>query len=149
MLLALSFASCKELPDTDGLTDGSDESTSAENISDSVSSLWDTAVYTEDTTLGEGGKTIYVTVKTPEKSIVITINTDELVLGDAITKAGIAEGDEGAYGLYIKKINGISAVYETDSAYWSILVDGEAAATGADGIEITENGEYTLEYIKA
>ena len=73
-----------------------------------------------------------------------TITTTEKTVGDALIANGLIEGEDGPYGLYIKKVNGVSAVYETDGAYWSLEIGGEPAITGADSIEITENTVYSL-----
>ena len=56
-----------------------------------------TAKYTEDVTLGEGSKTITVTVKDHEgKAVVFTIKTDAKTVGDALLENELIAGDEGA-----------------------------------------------------
>ncbi|MBQ9946233.1 MAG: DUF4430 domain-containing protein [Clostridia bacterium] len=145
LIMIPAFASCKnnisESPDT------SVQNTTEESVSQEAAS--EGTLYTEDTVIGDGRTQIKVTVEAPEKTVVITVKTDEKVLGDALIKCGLVEGEEGPYGLYIKKVNGISAVYETDGAYWSLTVGGETAVTGADSIDITDGGEYGLIYTKA
>ncbi len=42
------------------------------------------------------------------------------------------EGSEGQYGLFINTVNGLTADYDKDHAYWAIYVDGEYAQNGAD-----------------
>lgn len=106
------------------------------------------ALYTEDTEIGEGAAVIYLNVVTPVSTVKFTLHTDKKILGEVLTESGIVEGEEGPYGLYIRKVNGISAVFEEDSAYWSLSVNGEAAATGADGIEIEDGMTYELTYTK-
>ncbi|MBE6717208.1 MAG: DUF4430 domain-containing protein [Ruminococcaceae bacterium] len=140
--LIFSLVSCTkaETPQNGDETTGA----SQENATSSAS-----VIFEEDTTVGEGKNAVSVSVKTPDKTVKITIMTDKTVLGDALTESGLCEGEEGPYGLYIKKVNGISAVYETDGAYWSLTVNGEAASTGADGVEITDGAEYELVYTEA
>ena len=106
-----------------------------------------TARYTEDTTLGEGAKTITVTVKDNEgKAVVFTIQTDAKTVGDALMENELIAGDEGAYGLYIKVVNGLRADYDKDHAYWAFTIDGEMAMTGVDMTDIVDGGNYELVY---
>ncbi len=110
--------------------------------------LWADAAYTEDTTLGEGEKTVTVKFTVEEKTITFTILTDREILGDALVDNSLVEGEQGAYGLYIKKVNGITADYDVNGAYWGFFIDGEYAATGVDSTEITDGVIYELIYTK-
>jgi len=110
--------------------------------------LWQNAIYTDDTAFGNGEKEVTVTVKVNENSVKFTIKTDSEFLGDALTEHKLIEGEEGAYGLYIKKVNGITADYDTDKSYWSLTKDGEYMTTGADGAEIKDGEKYEITYVK-
>ena len=102
-----------------------------------------TARYTENATLGEGSKTIMVTVKDNEgKAVVFTIKTDAKTVGAALLENKLIAGDEGAYGLYIKVVNGLRADYDKDQAYWAFTIDGEMVMTGVDQTDITDGGNY-------
>lgn len=106
-----------------------------------------TARYTEDTTLGEGSKTITVTVKDNEgKAVVFTIKTDARTVGAALMENELIAGDEGQYGLYIKVVNGLRADFDKDKAYWGFNIDGQMAMTGVDMTDITDGGNYELVY---
>lgn len=70
------------------------------------------------------------------------ISTEKTIVGDALTDEGLIEGEEGAYGLYVKKVNGIEAIYEVDGTYWSFYIDGEYAMTGVDATEIVDGSTY-------
>ena len=59
---------------------------------------------------------------------------------------GLANGEEGSYGLYFDTVDGEQAVWEVNQAYWSILIGEEYATIGADGIVLTDGGEYSLVY---
>ena len=109
-------------------------------------SLWDTAVYNEDTELGIGVKTITVSVETPEKTITFTIHTDADVLGDALSEHNLVSGENGPYGLYIKTVNGIFADYDVNKRYWSLNKDGEYLATAADLTEISDGDKFSIVY---
>ncbi len=102
------------------------------------------ALYTEDTELGEGAKTVKVTVSWDDKSVVFTLHTDAKTLGEALISHKLIEGDEGQYGLYIKKVNGITADYDVDQTYWGFYKNGETMLTGVDGTEIADGESYEL-----
>lgn len=110
--------------------------------------LWNNATYKEDTEFGVGGKTIKVEVEAKEKAVTFTINTDKDTLGDALLEYDLVSGEEGAYGLYIKEVNGIRADYDEDQSYWALNKDGETMLTGADGAEISSGEHYELIYTK-
>ncbi len=110
--------------------------------------IWENAVYTEDAEFGEGSKTVTVEVKAEENSVVFTIHTDKDTVGAALLEHELIAGEDGAYGLYIKKVNGIVADYDVDQSYWAFYIDGEYAMTGVDSTEITEGAAYQLAYTK-
>ena len=110
--------------------------------------LWEDAHYTEDTTLGEGAKTVVVTVTAGEKSVVFTIKTDEAILGDALMAHGLVEGEAGQFGLYVKKVNGITADYDVDQSYWGFYKGGDYMMTGVDMTEFADGECYELVYTK-
>ena len=60
----------------------------------------------------------------------------------------LLKGEEGAYGLYVKTVNGMTADYDKDQHYWAFYINGEYALTGVDGTDITEGTTYRLEYAK-
>lgn len=82
------------------------------------------------------------------KETVTEIETDKKSVGDALLDKGIIEGDNGQFGLYIKKVNGITADYDKDGTYWAFYVNGEYAAKGVDSTEIAEGSTYTLKIEK-
>ena len=78
-----------------------------------------------------------------------TIETNQKYLRGALEQEKLVEGEESQYGLYIHKVNGLSAVYEKDNAYWAVYEGDEMAATGIDQIELKDGGVYKLVYTKA
>ena len=66
--------------------------------------LWEEATYRRDMTFGKGETTVQLEVKVEDSSVTFTINTDKKTLGDALLEHGLIEGDESAYGLYVKKV---------------------------------------------
>lgn len=110
--------------------------------------LWDNALYTEDTELGEGKLTLAVEVAAEEKSITITLHTDEETLGEALLENGLVSGEESEFGLYIKFVNGIEADFDKDGSYWSLSKDGEYLMQGADSTPIADGEHYELTRVK-
>ena len=95
----------------------------------------------------EGGKTITVTVVHGDGSEkVFTYETNDDYLGQVIVSEGLAEGTEGAYGLEIHTVDGETAGWEENRSYWALYIGEEYAVTGADGIVLTDGGEYALVY---
>ena len=110
--------------------------------------LWENAIYLEDTELGDGAKTFALEVKAGEKTVTFTVHTDEDNVGAALLKNKIIEGEDGPYGFYIKKVNGITADFDIDQSYWAFYVGGEYATAGVDQTEIKEGTTYGLVYSK-
>ena len=110
--------------------------------------LLEGAIYTEDTELGEGSKTLKVEVKVGDSTILFTVHTDADTVGAALVEHGLLEGDEGEYGLYVKKVNGMTADYDIDGTYWAFYINGEYAMTGVDQTSIDESAAYMLERTK-
>ena len=97
------------------------------------------------TVLGEGSKTLDLTIVDKEGvSHLYQIHTDEEMVGFALIKHELIEGEEGPYGMYIKSVLGQTLDYETDGMYWSFYVDGEYALTGVDQTHITGGSSYML-----
>ena len=110
--------------------------------------LWENATYLEDTELGEGKNTVTVEVKAENQSVTFTVNTEKDTVGAALLEHKLVEGDQGDYGLYVKKVNGITADYDLDKAYWAFYVNGEYAQSGIDSTKIEKDAKYSLEYTK-
>ena len=49
-----------------------------------------------------------------------------------IAVAGPMTGDNSEYGLYVKTVNGETADYDKDGAYWAFYINGEYAMSGVD-----------------
>ncbi len=124
LLLVLSFTACSE--------------------SGNSAPSWSDAKYTEDTALGEGEKTFEFQVKCEEDSVTFTVSTDKEILGEALLENELIAGDEGAYGLYVKYVNGIYADYDVNGYYWSFTKNGETMMTGVDSEKIEAGAHYEM-----
>lgn len=112
------------------------------------SGLWENALYTENTELGSGEKTLTVAVSAEEKTVTFTVKTDKDNLGEALIDCGLIAGDEGPYGLYVKFVNGIEADYDKTQTYWGVTKNGESVMTGVDLEKITDGDKYEFTYTK-
>lgn len=110
--------------------------------------VWEDAIYRSDKEFGKGAKTVEVEVKVEEQSVTFTIHTDKEMLGDALLEHGLLEGEEGPYGLYVKKVNGMLADYDVNQYYWSLCKNGEYMMTGVDSTPIADGEHYELVYAK-
>ena len=110
-------------------------------------SLWDTAVYTENTTLGEGEKTITLQVEAQERSITFIIRTNEEILENALVAHDLISGDEGPYGMYVTHVNGIKADYDENNSFWSLEKDGEQMTTGVSETGVSDGDNFKLVYV--
>jgi len=103
----------------------------------------------KETILGEGNTEFTLSVSDYDgNETTYTIKTDKTILGDALTELNLIEGEEGAYGLYIKKVMGIRADYDLDGRYWAFYIDGSYATSGIDSTEIVNGTSYALKVQK-
>ena len=107
-----------------------------------VYSLTKTVSYT---VLGEGATSFYLTVKNVDGTVTkFQINTDATTVGEALLALELIAGSESEYGLYVTTVNGITADWDTEKAYWAFYIDGEYAQTGVDATEIIAGTTYEL-----
>uniref|UniRef100_UPI0040572CA1 DUF4430 domain-containing protein n=1 Tax=Agathobacter sp. TaxID=2021311 RepID=UPI0040572CA1 len=99
--------------------------------------------------LGEGeNKFIFTVTDADAKETAFEIHTEKTKVGEALLDLELISGEEGAYGLYVKTVNGITADYETDKTYWAFYIDGEYAMTGVDVTDIKEGTTYSFKVEK-
>ena len=75
-------------------------------------------------------------------SVMLTVAMVFAVTGCNGNTQAESAGDEGEYGLYVKTVNGITADYDKDGAYWAFYVNGEYASSGVDSTPIAEGESY-------
>ena len=99
--------------------------------------------------LGEGKTQFNFTVVDKDgKETAFEIHTDKTTVGDALLELELISGEEGAYGLYVKTVNGITADYDVDQTYWAFYVNGEYGLTGVDVTNIEAGATYTFKVEK-
>ena len=103
----------------------------------------------EITVLGEGETKFTLTVVDKEgNETLFEIHTEKETVGDALLELNLIEGEDGAYGLYVKTVNGITADYDADQTYWAFYINGEYASTGVDTTKITAGDSYSFQVEK-
>ena len=69
-------------------------------------------------------------------------------LGAVLLAEGLIAGEESQYGLTIITVDGEDAVWETDNAYWAIMVNGEYGTNGVDTTPVNDGDVFQLVYTK-
>lgn len=77
-----------------------------------------------------------------------TITTERALVGEALFDEGLIEGEEGAYGLYVKRVNGILADYDVDGTYWAFYINGAYGMTGVDTTPVEDGAIYAFKVEK-
>lgn len=112
----------------------------------------DTVLETDEngvTDLGEGDTQFTFTVVDGDgNEKVFNIKTDKKTVGEALIDLGLIEGEDGDYGLYVKKVNGILADYEKNKTYWAFYKGGEYSMTGVDKTDVEDGAEYSFKIEK-
>lgn len=81
-----------------------------------------------------------------ETSEEYTIDTTAEFLKEAIEGEVELGGSDDAYGFYLKSVNGVTADYDADGAYWAIYVNDEYGMYGLDTQPVTDGDSYALVY---
>ncbi len=97
----------------------------------------------------EGAKTVTVDVVHGDGTAkTFTYHTDEAYLGPVLVKEGLVQGTDSDYGLMIDTVDGETAVWETDNAYWALYIGDDYASTGADQTPVHDGDRFRLEYTR-
>ena len=95
--------------------------------------------------VGEGATVFQFSVVDLEgNEIKFEVHTDETTVGAALLAVNLIVGEEGPYGLYVMKVNGIEAIYEEDGSYWAFYENGEYGMTGVDQTDIDPSVAYSF-----
>ncbi len=97
----------------------------------------------------EGSKSITIEVVDKEqKSSVYDLKTDVEYLREAMEEAEGLEfsGTESEYGLMVETVNGITADYNVDGAYWAFFVNGDYCNYGIDTQPVTDGDAFKIVY---
>lgn len=97
----------------------------------------------------EGSKTITIQIVDDQQKLTsYETHTDAEYLRQAMEscKGLTFIGSEGPYGLMLQTINGVTADYDKDQAWWSIYVNDELANYGVDQQPVADGDIFRLEY---
>ena len=100
----------------------------------------------------EGSKAITIeVVDNEQKSVVYDVKTDAEYLRQAMEEAKGLEfsGTESEYGLMVETVNGITADYNLNGAYWSFYVNGGYCNYGIDTQPVLDGDAFRIEYTLA
>lgn len=80
-----------------------------------------------------------------------TVHTDAEYLRQALeeTDGLTIEGTESEYGLMVETVNGLTADYSLNGAYWAFYVDGEYCNYGMETQPIEDGQSYQIVYTLA
>ena len=73
-----------------------------------------------------------------------TVQTEKETVGDALLEKGLIDGEKGAYGLYVKTVDGITLDFDKDGKYWAFYVNDTYAAKGVDATQIEDGVAYAF-----
>lgn len=106
-----------------------------------VTGLWEQATYTKDTTLGKGATTVEVEFVIEDQSVTITLKTDKTTLGDALYEHGLIDDPS-----YFVTVNGITADWNANQAWWKVCKGGEMTSVGVSDLTLTNGDHYEIIY---
>ena len=75
-----------------------------------------------------------------------TYRTDAEYLDQVLLAEGLIEGYNDQYGFVVEKVDGEAAIWETDSAYWSLYIGEEYATTGISETPVYDGSIFKLIY---
>lgn len=97
----------------------------------------------------EGSKSITIeVVNQSSESENYQLNTDAEYLRQAMEEAdGLTfSGTESEYGLMVETVNGVTADYNVDGAYWAFYVNGEYCMYGVDSQPVEDGDAFSIIY---
>jgi len=98
-----------------------------------------------------GSKNVTISVvNSNAETTTYSLKTDAEFLRQAMDEAeGLTyTGTEGPYGLMLSSVNGETADFSVDGAYWSITVNGEYGNYGVDEQPVMDGDAFALVYTR-
>ena len=94
-----------------------------------------------------GGKTFTVTVVHSDGTErEFTYTSDQEYLGAVLQAEGLVTGTPGEFGLYMDSVDGETASWEENGAYWAFYEGEDYATASIDLTPITDGAAYKLVY---
>lgn len=134
-----------ELPQTTSSESKAESGTASAEVSSPEASAEVSSPEDGKTHLGTGSKSFDFDVTDADGNTThFVVSTDKDTVGDALLELGLIAGEEGAYGLYVKTVNGLTIDYDTHGKYWAFYVNGEYGMAGVDTTEIVPDTLYAF-----
>lgn len=92
--------------------------------------------------IGEKNFTLQV-VHSDGSQVTRTVTTKKDTVGEALLDAGIIDGEQGAYGLYVRTVDGETAD-EAQEQWWCLTKGGQSVNTGVDSTSIEAGATYEM-----
>lgn len=90
----------------------------------------------------EGAKAIQVEIVIAGESVkTYDLNTDAEYLRQALEEKNLIQGDESAFGLYVKTVDGVTAD-ESNQEWWCFTKDGGQLMTGVDDTPVADGDHF-------
>ena len=94
-----------------------------------------------------GSKTITVIVVHQDKTEkTFTYHTDEEKLDKVLLAEGLIEGYEDQYGFVVEKVDGESAIWDVDDAFWSLYIGEEQSMLGFSDTPVYDGSVFKIVY---
>jgi hypothetical protein len=95
-----------------------------------------------------GAKTVTIEViDNAQESTVYEVHTDAEYLRQVMEESDMEfSGTESDYGMMVETVNGVTADYNADGAYWAFYVDGEYCNYGIDSQPVEDGQSYQIIY---
>lgn len=101
----------------------------------------------EAVAIGVGPNTFRFEVSGPQGQISLwDVSTQEETVGAALLALELIAGDVSDWGLMVTCVNGITADFNENGAFWAFFVGGEFALQGADATYIEAGERYAFVY---
>ena len=105
----------------------------------------ETVSQTDEGTEAAGNTFTLVVVHGDKTEKTFTITSTKEFLAQALIDEGIITDEGVETGMYFT-VDGETASWEENKSYWALYIGEDYATTGADGIVVTDGGEYGLVY---
>ena len=144
LLLVLIAALALTVVGCDGKNEDDSSVTTAATTVATTAATTEAGATTDDPSVRGEGDTefIFKVVTKSGEEKTFTVRTDKTIVGEALQDAGLIEGEDSQYGLYVKVVDGERVEWDTDGKYWAFYVDGAYALKGVDSTEIEAGKVY-------
>jgi len=98
--------------------------------------------------IGRGGTVFRFEVTDDTETVTAwNVHTDETTVGAALSEVGLISGDMfDGFGLMVTEVNGKTADFNADGAWWEFFVDGESSLEGVSSVSVDSDKTYAFVY---